>query len=77
MSDTRLATILGSSGRRTACEMSRSKASQERVVSVMTAIAAPGAAPVGEVSVRPDRNYFEPLNSAEILRVGCEHRQVS
>jgi hypothetical protein len=35
------------------------------------------ATPVGEVSVRPDRNYVEPLNSGEVFRVSCEDRQVS
>jgi hypothetical protein len=44
---------------------------------VTTDIVARGATPVGEVSVRPDRNYFEPPNSAEVFRVGCEDRQVS
>jgi hypothetical protein len=77
MSKTRLATILGSSGMRTACEMSRRRTSQVRVVTVTTAIVARGATPVGEVSVRPNRNYFEPLDSGEVFRVGCEDRQVS
>ena len=36
-----------------------------------------GATAFGEVSVRPDRNYVEPLNSGEVFRVGCEYRQVS